>query len=93
MSTVSGEHTTGGLVIVTIGLPEVEMVTELDSADVQPPAFVTVKVKTPPGRFVTVLLIPVPETVTRPGKRVITQVPVEGNPLNATLPEGTARVG
>jgi hypothetical protein len=89
---VAGEQTTAGSVITTEGEPGVEIVTELDSVEVQPVEFVTVKVKTPPARFVMVLLVPVPAVVTVPGKRVITQDP-EGNPLSTTLPEGTANVG
>ena len=87
------EHTVGGSVIIKTGTPGVEIVTGTDSVEVHPTEFVTVKVNTPPSRFVIVLVVPVPAVVTAPGKRVITHAPVEGNPLNTTLPVGTANVG
>ena len=90
---MAGEHTAAGSVIVRIGTPGVEIVTGPDSVEVQPDEFVTVKVNTPPARFVIVLLVPVPVVVAAPGKRVITHVPVAGNPLKTTLPVGTANVG
>jgi hypothetical protein len=40
-----------------------------------------------------VLLVPVPVVITPPGLRVNVHVPVEGNPLNTTLPVGTKHVG
>jgi hypothetical protein len=92
-STVEGEHTAGGSVIVSTGTPGVEIVTGADSIEVQPAELVTVKVKTPPARFDIVLLVPVPVVVAAPGNRVITQVPVDGKPLKTTLPVGTANVG
>jgi hypothetical protein len=90
---VAGEHTSGGLVIMSSGGPGVDIVTDADSAEVQPDEFVTVKVKTPPGRFAIVFVVPEPAVVTAPGKRVIVHVPVAGNPLRTTLPVGTAKVG
>ena len=39
------------------------------------------------------MLVPVPAVVTAPGERVMTHVPDDGNPLNITLPVGTANVG
>jgi len=71
----------------------VEIVTGPDPVDVQPAEFVTVKVNTPPSRFDIVLLVPVPVVVAAPGSFVITHVPVDGNPLNTTLPVGTSNVG
>ena len=65
----------------------------VDSAEVHPDEFVTVKVNTPPSRFVIVLLAPLPSVVNPPGKSVITHEPREGSPLNTTLPDGTASVG
>jgi hypothetical protein len=92
-STFDGEHTAGGSVIVSIGTPGVEIVTGADSTEVQPAELVTVKVNIPPARFDIVRLVPVPVVVAAPGKRVITQVPVDGNPLKTTLPVGRANVG
>jgi hypothetical protein len=40
-----------------------------------------------------VLLIPVPVAITPSGLRVSVQVPLAGNPLKTTLPDGTANVG
>lgn len=40
-----------------------------------------------------VVLIPVPVVVTAPGLRVNVHVPVEGSPLNTTLPVATVQVG
>jgi len=92
-STVAGEHCEEGFVIVRTGTPGVEIVTGPDSVEVQPAEFVTVKVNTPPARFDIVMLVPVPVVVAAPGKRVITHVPVDGNPVKTTLPVGTANVG
>jgi hypothetical protein len=92
ISTVFGEQTAGGSVINTVGIPGVAMVTEFDSVEVQPVEFVTLNVKTPPGRFDIVLLVPVPAVVTAPGNRVITHDP-DGNPFSTTLPEGIVSVG
>src|SRR5450759_4869904 len=93
MSTVFGEHTAGGSEITKTGAPGVEITTGTDSGEVHPDEFVTLKVNTPPSRPVIVLLIPVPGVVTPPAKSVITHEPVEGNPLNTTLPVGTANFG
>jgi hypothetical protein len=93
ISTVAGEQTAGGSVISSVGIPGVEIVTVADSADVQPEEFVTLKVYTPPARFVMVTLMPVPVVVTAPGNRVRVQVPVAGNPFKTTLPDGTENVG
>ena len=88
-----GEQTAEGSVITKTGTPGVEITTGIDSVEVHPEEFVTVNVNTPPSRFVIVLLVPVPAVVAPPGKRVITHEPVEGNPLNTTLPVGIAKVG
>jgi hypothetical protein len=40
-----------------------------------------------------VVLVPVPVVVTPPGDRVRVHTPVEGNPLNTTLPVATEHVG
>ena len=88
-----GEHTAEGSEIIRTGTPGVEIITGIDSVEVHPDEFVTLKVNTPPSRFVIVLLVPVPAVVTPPGKRVITHEPVEGNPFNTTLPVGIANVG
>lgn len=90
---MAGEHTVDGSVIIKTGAPGVEIVTGTDSAEVHPEAFVTLNVNTPPSRLVIVLLMPVPVVVTEPGSCVITHVPDDGNPLNTTLPVGTANVG
>lgn len=90
---MAGEHTVEGFVIIKTGTPGVEIVTLIDSTEVHPKEFVTVKVNTPPSRSVIVLLVPVPAVVTPPGKRVITHEPDDGNPLNTTLPVGTVNVG
>ena len=66
--------------------------TEADALDVQPPAFVTVKVYEPDANPVSVVVVPLP--VADPeGVPVTVQVPEAGNPLKATDPVGTAHVG
>jgi hypothetical protein len=40
-----------------------------------------------------VVVAPVPDVVTAPGLLVNVHVPVDGNPLNATLPVATVQVG
>jgi hypothetical protein len=80
-------------VINSTGIPGVEIVTVADSADVHPEEFVTLKVYTPPVRFVIVTLTPVPVMATAPGNRVRVHVPVAGNPFKTTLPDGTDKVG
>jgi hypothetical protein len=42
---------------------------------------------------VIVVLVPIPVVVTDPGVLVRVQVPVDGNPLNTTLPVATVQVG
>ena len=60
------------------------MTTVADANDIHPASLVTVKVWLPGARFAIVVVVPVP--VTPPG--LIVQTPVEGRPLNATLPVG-----
>src|SRR5665811_1803553 len=93
MSTVFGEHTAGGFVIISTGTPGFEIVTGTDSAEVHAEEFVTLKVKTPSSSLVIVLMVPLPVVVNEPGNIVIIHEPVEGNPLNTTLPVGSATVG
>jgi hypothetical protein len=64
-----------------------------DDGDVHPSELVTVKVYVPVIRPEIVVLVPVPFVVIAPGVRVTVQVPVEGNPLNTTLPVDTKQVG
>ena len=63
------------------------------AADVQPTELVTVKVYVPDGITVRVVVAPEPPLSTPPGSRVSVHEPVEGNPLNPTLPVDTAQVG
>jgi hypothetical protein len=90
---VEGEQTAGGFVIIKTGAPGVDIVTWADSGDVHPEELVTVKVNTPPPRFVIVLVIPLPEVAVPPGNWVIIHEPEEGKPLSTTLPVGTEKVG
>ena len=48
---------------------------------------------TPDGTPETVLLVPVPIVTTFPGYLISVQEPVEGNPLNTTLPVDKVHVG
>ncbi len=62
--------------------------------DVHPLEFVTVKVYVPAVSPVTVPVVPDEPDGSEPeGIPVTDQVPVEGNPLNATLPVATVQVG
>jgi hypothetical protein len=65
----------------------------VDSTEVHPDEFLTVKVNTPPARFVIVAVVPLPGVVNESGKSVIIHAPGEGSPFNTTLPDGTASVG
>ena len=47
----------------------------------------------PAGKFVKTAEVPDPVCVTLPGEAVIVQLPTEGKPLKATVPEATAHVG
>jgi hypothetical protein len=65
-----------------------------DAIETQPDELVTVKVYVAPaGSPVTVLVVPVPVVVVPPGDLVSVQVPVDGRPLNATLPVVIEQVG
>jgi hypothetical protein len=74
----------GGCVLIT---------TSADEGEVHPEAFLTVKVYLFVVRPVTNVVVPLPVVVTSPGERVRNQLPVEGKPLNATLPAAKAQVG
>jgi len=63
------------------------------AAEVQPAALVTVKVYDPDGISVRVTVVPVPVRSSPPGSLVSVHMPVDGNPLNPTLPVVTAQVG
>ena len=64
-----------------------------DDGEVHPSELVTVKVYVPVGMAETVVVIPDPVVVTAPGVRVTVQVPLEGKPLNSTLPVDNVQVG
>ena len=53
---------------------------------------VTIKVLDPGGRLEIVVFVPVPMVVTLPGFRVKIHAPVDGKPLNTTLPVATEHV-
>lgn len=63
------------------------------AAEVHPAVLVTVKVYEPDGMPVTVAVVPVPVLISPSGSLVRVHMPVEGNPLNPTLPVDTAQVG
>jgi hypothetical protein len=92
-STNEGAQTAGGSVIIRSGGPGVEIITSADESETHPTEFVTVKKYNPPSRPDTVKVLPNPAVVTLSGKRVRIQVPLDGNPLKATLPVGTLYVG
>lgn len=94
-STVAGWHTGSGLFITRVGKgPGCWLIiTSADTADVQPPAFVTVKLYDPGLRPNTVKVVPDALAVMLPGKRVSVQVPSAGNPVITTLPVGESHVG
>jgi len=64
-----------------------------DSGEAQPVKPVTVKLYVPDNRPGMVVLVPEPVIVTSPGIRFNVHVPLEGNPLNMTLPVETIHVG
>jgi hypothetical protein len=64
-----------------------------DDGEMHPTELVTIYVYEPGGRPEMEIVVPLPEVVTLPGLRVNVQVPVAGNPLNATLPVATEHVG
>lgn len=69
------------------------MITCAVDGEIHPDAFVTEKVQVPAGTPLSVYVPPVPVVVAPPGLRVRVHIPVEGNPLNPTLPVETAQVG
>lgn len=94
-STVAGWHTGSGLFITRVGNgPGCWLIiTSADTADVQPPAFVTVKLYDPGLRPSTVKVVPDALAVILPGKRVRVHVPSAGSPDITTLPVGLSHVG
>jgi hypothetical protein len=87
----------GGVIVPTNGAVGVAgcglMPAPVDDTDVQPSELVTVKVYVPGGITEIVVVAPLPVVVTPPGLRVTVQLPVNGKPLNATLPVPTEHVG
>jgi hypothetical protein len=79
----------GSVIVPTIGAEGVggcEFITTLPEAeDMQPEAFVTVKVYIPAASPDTDVLVPVPVLVVPPGVLVNVHVPVAGNPFKTTL--------
>ena len=69
------------------------IITSADTAEVHPPAFVTVKLYDPGLSPGTVKVVPDALAVMLPGKRVRIQVPSAGNPVISTLPVGLSHVG
>jgi len=63
------------------------------AAEVQPEALVTVKVYDPDVIPARVVVVPEPVLKTPSGSLVRVHMPVDGNPLNPTLPVDTAQVG
>jgi len=93
---VETEHV-GGVIVPTEGAAGVGgcalITASADGGDMHPYELVTVKVYVPAGIVVIVTVVPEPVLVTPPGVRITVQVPVEGKPLNTTLPVDTAHVG
>ena len=86
-STLNGEHTAAGFVMITVGIPGCTGISTLeDASEIHPAALVTVKVYVPTGKPVMVLLVPVPVLNIPSGLRVNVHVPEAGNPLKTTLP-------
>jgi hypothetical protein len=71
---------------------DVGITTSADAGDIHPAELVTVKLNVPEGSAETIVLIPLPVVVMLPGVRVNVQVPVEGSPLNWTLPVAAEHV-
>jgi hypothetical protein len=69
------------------------MITSADTAEVHPPAFVTVKLYDPGLRPDTVKVVPDALAVMLPGKRVRVHVPSAGSPDITMLPVGISQVG
>jgi hypothetical protein len=70
----------------------VRITTSGDAWDMQPAELVTENLNVPDERAETIVLIPLPVVVMLPGVRVNVQVPVEGSPLNWTLPVAAEQV-
>ena len=68
------------------------MTTPNDDGDIQPAELVTVKVYVPDGRLEMVIDVPLPAVVTFPGLLVKIHAPLDGKPLNTTLPVATEHV-
>ena len=64
-----------------------------DDGDMQPSAFVTIKVYVPGASPVIVALVPEPVVVVPPGLRVTIHSPDAGRLFSNTLPDGSAQVG
>ena len=64
-----------------------------DADDAQPDELLTIYEYVPWERFEIVIPDPEPVVVTLPGDRVRVHVPLDGNPLNTTLPVVTVHVG
>ena len=80
--------------MVTATFGEPGMITaEADAPEVQLDELVTVKVYVFAAKPLNVTVGPVPVMVVPPGSAFTVQLPVEGKPLKATLPVGTAHVG
>ena len=80
--------------MVTATFGEPGMITaEADAPEVQLVELVTVKVYVFAAKPLNVTVGPVPIRVVPPGSAVTVQLPVEGNPLNSTLPVAKEQVG
>lgn len=81
------------MVTGAFGDPGAGLITaEADAPEVQLDELVTVKVYAFAAKPLTVTVGPVPVIVVPPGSAFTVQFPVEGKPLKATLPVGTAQV-
>jgi hypothetical protein len=87
----------GCVIVPTVGDAGVDgcglITTFPDSAEVHPEVPATVNVYVPAESPVTVVAVPVPVEIIPPGFLVKVHVPVDGKPLNATLPVETVQVG
>jgi hypothetical protein len=93
MSTVEGEQTGAGSVMMTTGGPVTMLISKLaEGDDVHPAEFVIVKLYTPEAMLVTIFDVPVPVVTTLPGERVRVHVPA-GKPFTATVPNGESYLG
>jgi hypothetical protein len=75
----------------TFGGANITMLPE--ACDSHPNELVTVNVNVPSGKFVIVVLVPDPVTITAPGDLVILQLPVIGKPFSTTDPVGAPQAG